>query len=175
MRATIELFAQGGWNAVKIETVAERAGVHKTTIYRRWPTRGALIAAALTARPFRPQDSVVADTGSLRGDFALTIRDLHAAMAEPRTHAVLRRLSESAFDPELGAAITAFYEKQIADIVAILRAAIRRGELPRNAKPQIAATMFIGAIKLQALDTGTLPPRAWFTQLVDATIGAARG
>src|SRR5918994_5565425 len=53
-----------GYNGFSIEAVARRSGVHKTTIYRRWPTREALLVYALDSRSDR--DVQVPNTGSLR-------------------------------------------------------------------------------------------------------------
>ena len=47
LRATRALLDEGGYAAFNVDLVAERTGIAKTTIYRRWPTRGALVAAAI--------------------------------------------------------------------------------------------------------------------------------
>jgi AcrR family transcriptional regulator len=49
LQATVQLMAERGVPAVSIEAIAERSGVAKTTIYRHWPTREALLAAAWTS------------------------------------------------------------------------------------------------------------------------------
>src|SRR5438094_8033869 len=55
-----------GYGGLSIEAVAQRSGVAKTTVYRRWPTRNELVADALDSRSDRYEP--VPDTGSLRGD-----------------------------------------------------------------------------------------------------------
>jgi AcrR family transcriptional regulator len=172
-RETLDLFAEGGWSAVNIETVAERAGVHKTTIYRRWPTRGALIAAAFQAQPFQPPEVKQIDTGSLRGDFRKIIDATQRALGQPRVQAILRRLSESAFEPDLSAAINAYWDFSVTEVVDILKRGVARGELPRDAAVEIAAAMYMGAVKLHAVDYGQLPNRRWFVALAEATVRAA--
>ena len=47
--ATIAEMARVGYRALRIEDVAARAGVNKTTVYRRWPEKGALLREALAA------------------------------------------------------------------------------------------------------------------------------
>src|SRR5262249_48391971 len=69
LQTTVELLATEGLRGLSIERVAERAGVGKTTIYRRWPTKRELAEAALRAL-FTQMESVsyVPDTGTVRGD-----------------------------------------------------------------------------------------------------------
>ena len=55
-----------GYGGFSIDAVARRSGVHKTTIYRRWPTREALLVYALDTRSDR--DVSIPNTGSLRQD-----------------------------------------------------------------------------------------------------------
>ena len=49
LRMTLEVLGQEGYAGLRVEDVAARAGVNKTTIYRRWPTRADLVVAALTS------------------------------------------------------------------------------------------------------------------------------
>lgn len=47
LRAARQLLAEGGYAAFNVDTIVERTGIAKTTIYRRWPSKGALVAAAI--------------------------------------------------------------------------------------------------------------------------------
>src|SRR5688572_4964508 len=66
LAATLELLVETGYDGLSVDAVAARACVHKTTVYRRWPTKAALVAAAATDRS--EQLVPVPDTGSLVGD-----------------------------------------------------------------------------------------------------------
>src|SRR5262245_40170336 len=66
LTAALEELGQTGYGALRIEDVAARAGVNKTTVYRRWPTKEDLVRAALLAMTV--DKFVVPNTGSLRGD-----------------------------------------------------------------------------------------------------------
>jgi AcrR family transcriptional regulator len=175
LRATLEAFADGGWSAMRIDDIALRAGVHKTTIYRRWSSRQALLTAALDATPFRTPGATTPNTGSLRGDLQAMADETHEALREPRTRAIIRRLAESAGEPELSAATLAFWSSRIELAGAVVGAAVGRGELPHTADVELLATMFVGAIKLWAVDLGSTTRRAWLEQLVAATIRAGGG
>ena len=56
LAATLAMLREGGYRAVTIDAVAERAGVAKTTLYRRWPSKGALVAAAIAPAPVEAKD-----------------------------------------------------------------------------------------------------------------------
>src|SRR3712207_1543584 len=66
LSATIDALVDVGYDGLSVEDVARRAGVHKTTVYRRWPTRAALVAEATRERS--QQVIPVPDTGTLAGD-----------------------------------------------------------------------------------------------------------
>jgi AcrR family transcriptional regulator len=68
--------------------VAARAGVHATTLYRRWGSIGELLADVATSR--FTGDVVVPDTGSLRGDLERWAADVATDLADPDTLAVMR-------------------------------------------------------------------------------------
>ena len=55
LNVALEMLREKGYRDLTVDAVAERAGVAKTTVYRRWPSKGALIAAALA--PLAPPDS----------------------------------------------------------------------------------------------------------------------
>src|SRR5688572_33420223 len=66
LEATLELLAERGYDGAEVPEVARRAGVHPTTVYRRWGTKSRLVGEALLerSRPLTPTP----DTGSLRPD-----------------------------------------------------------------------------------------------------------
>src|SRR6202050_426841 len=66
--ATLDLFAEQGFEGVCVEAVAARAGVGKATIYRRWPNKEELLLAALGAlkSPY-PEQTGVSARGQLGG------------------------------------------------------------------------------------------------------------
>ena len=64
LAVALELLREQGYRDLNVDEVAERAGVAKTTVYRRWPTKGALVAAAIA--PLIPNTS---------GDLASVLRE----------------------------------------------------------------------------------------------------
>jgi AcrR family transcriptional regulator len=80
---TSQLLDDFGYTALTIEGVAARAGVGKTTVYRWWPTKGALVIETLAARLTQEP---LADTGNLRQDLLTAVQGCGAHVrAQPRT------------------------------------------------------------------------------------------
>src|SRR5258707_15817170 len=68
LAATSELLSEAGLGGVSVDAVSKRSGVAKTTIYRHWPSRTALLLEAGAKMGSRPE---APDTGSLRGDLTV--------------------------------------------------------------------------------------------------------
>src|SRR5437667_2131141 len=100
LRAASELVASSGLADMTIEGVAARAGVGKASIYRRWPSKGALAFDAtldeyLAAQPTR-------DTGSLEGDLLATARDwIRSVKRSPSGRTLKGLIAEVQSDPGL--------------------------------------------------------------------------
>jgi AcrR family transcriptional regulator len=62
LAVALELLREKGYRELNVDEVAERTGVAKTTVYRRWPTKGALVAAAITAGVPPPEGAPEART-----------------------------------------------------------------------------------------------------------------
>jgi AcrR family transcriptional regulator len=121
LAATIELLPEHGLNGLSIEAVAAKAGVGKTTIYRRWSSKEELIADALALiRPPGPPP----DQGSLIADLKVLVGAQRERLAgTPIPRIVPRLLGESSGDPELHAL---FVERALEPIREILRELVRR-------------------------------------------------
>ncbi|GCD99343.1 TetR family transcriptional regulator [Embleya hyalina] len=87
-RAVQELVADEANDSLTIPIVAARAGVHATTVYRRWGTVADLLADVTSSR--FSGDIVVPDTGSLRGDLERYAYDLAKDLCDPDTLALVR-------------------------------------------------------------------------------------
>ncbi len=90
LKATAELIAEQGHERIPIAEIAERSGVHQTSIYRRWRTTNAIVLDLSQER--LTSMWAVPDTGSLRGDLLAYAKRAAAAMAEPDAAVLLRAL-----------------------------------------------------------------------------------
>jgi AcrR family transcriptional regulator len=110
LRATRDLLDEGGYAAFNVDVVAERTGIAKTTIYRRWPTKGALVAAAVGTAPVATEaDAIVAEAASLLAFLdhldADAIEIIRAVIA-PRRERLLLATDKNSADRLLGALLT---------------------------------------------------------------------
>jgi AcrR family transcriptional regulator len=87
-RAVEDLLVEMAGDALTIPVVAARAGVHATTVYRRWGSIGELLADVATSR--FSGEIVVPDTGSLRGDLERWAADVATDLSDPDVLALIR-------------------------------------------------------------------------------------
>lgn len=101
LAATVELFTSRGLAGLSVEAVAARAGVAKTTIYRRWPSKEELLLAAVTAVKGPPPEP---PGRSVRGDLLHLLRRTGRSgdgAADPWAALVGRLSAESEAHPDL--------------------------------------------------------------------------
>jgi AcrR family transcriptional regulator len=143
LRATLEELGRAGYGALRVEEVATASGVNKTTIYRRWPTKPALVAAAL--RCF-VEPIEAPDTGTIREDLLVMLRRTVARMTSPTGRGVWRALVAERVDPEVEAVMKELRREQQAQRVAVVRRAVDRGELPAGTQVELIAEVVQSAL-----------------------------
>jgi AcrR family transcriptional regulator len=107
LRATRDLLDEDGYAAFNVDNVAERTGIAKTTIYRRWPTRGALVVAAIDTAPVAVDADAIVEEAASRLAFldhldADAIEVIRAVIA-PRRERLLLLMDNDSADRLLGA------------------------------------------------------------------------
>ncbi len=144
LAATLAELARMGYRALRFEDVALRAGVNKTTIYRRWPTKIELVRAALASEASCVL--VAPETGSLRSDLLAVGRTFVDLASSPEGQSVIRMMVAEGLDPEvadLEKSLRAGFECVPTSIVA---SAVARGELAPDGDNAVLLDAFIGAI-----------------------------
>ncbi|NUO99570.1 MAG: TetR/AcrR family transcriptional regulator [Nonomuraea sp.] len=154
--ATLRLVAERGYDGLTVEGVAERSGVNKTTIYRWWPSKAALLGAALVESDllgFEPPD-----TGSLRGDLVALVEQARRLLTHPPASDVaVTALAAAVRHPELDA--RRFFADRFARERLIFERAAGRGELRESADPMLIVDLLAGAVWMRAVFRGLpLPP-----------------
>jgi AcrR family transcriptional regulator len=144
LRATIEELARIGYGALGIEEVAKRAGVNKTTVYRRWATKPELVRAAL--RSMGDETVCEVSTGSLRGDLMAVGRSIIAFARSPEGRSILRMLLAEGMEPELAEIAASLRREREANPRALVHEAVARGELARGEDAVLLMETLFGAI-----------------------------
>jgi len=118
-----------GYAGTTIDRIAKRAGVAKTTVYRRWGSVGQLVVE-LFAQAAGAQIPV-ADTGTLEGDLRELARASVAVLRHPPSRAIFDIVvREAVHDPAARAALTTFFAGRIENAAGIVERAVARGEIP---------------------------------------------
>ena len=150
LAATLSELTATGYADLTVENIALRSGVHKTTVYRRWKDREALVTDAVAdlAEITLPFD----DTGDLDNDLRTFARRLVDWLAVPTGRAVLALLvSDAGRLPAVAESKRRFFAGRIAAMEPRIRAAVRWGQLPARHRPGCTA---------QDGDRSHLPPAA---------------
>lgn len=151
LAAALAEISEHGIRGLAIERVAQRAGVSKLTVYRRWPDKIALALAALESLP----ELAVPDTGSLADDLRVLHRELvHVATRSPLGHVLPALLAERR-RPEHRDAITQYIEQRSAPFRRIVQRAMDRGELPGTLPAPFVAELFSAPLAMSILNRDT--------------------
>src|SRR5881296_3214548 len=130
-----------GYAGLSIEAVAQRSGVAKTTVYRRWPTRDELVADALASRSDRYEP--IPDTGSLRGDLKEFCEGVRAKLTSNHGKAMLKSLVAAVDQsPEIVETVQRFWRERRDVGGNLVERWIRRGVL----RPETEADLLVEAI-----------------------------
>lgn len=172
LSATLEELAQRGYGGLSFEAVATRAGVHKTTIYRRWPDRAALVLDAMLE--FSRSTVPVPDTGSLHDDLLALAGAIAANLSSPQVVAVLRTLVATSHEPTIAAAASRYWRARFDLVGQVVSRGIERGELPADASSDFIMEALIGPLYLRALVTQEPLDREFVRRCVGIALAGTR-
>ncbi|MFH8616939.1 TetR/AcrR family transcriptional regulator [Streptomyces sp. NPDC017979] len=176
LAATRALVAEEPYEKVTVEAIAARAGVGKQTIYRRWPSKSAVVFAALLALSEGADAGSFAlpDTGDVEADLKLVLRATVEEFADPSFDKLIRALTtEVAADAELAAEYREKLARPLEEAKkARLRSAQEAGQLRPDADLDLALEVLYAPLFQRWLHrSGPLTP-AYADSLVDATLRA---
>lgn len=143
--AAAELLGQPGGAAVTIDMIAAAAGVGKQTIYRWWPSKGAVLLEAMTdlARTSAPTP----DSGSLAGDLKTFVSaTFRSAGAEPASSRLRAVLAEAQRDAHAGALMREFTSRRRDELRGILSRGLERGELRADTDLDLVVDQVYGVL-----------------------------
>jgi AcrR family transcriptional regulator len=172
LEAALDLLEKHGYAGLSIDAVAAAAGVAKTTIYRRWPSKPALLAAA--AAPLYMQPVEPPDTGHVRDDLVQLLsrsRELMMGRAGRVLQILVRASAEHA---ELAEPLqTAIYQR-CRLYHQVLNRAIARGELRDDVDQALLTDLLLGPFWTRTMITPAPTPPELVTATVDIVLQGAR-
>jgi AcrR family transcriptional regulator len=173
--AAWELFGEVGLRDLTIEAIAKRAGVGKTTIYRWWSSKSAVVLEAL--REHFDAGIGFADTGSAAEDLRRQLRALIRLLRSPVGDAFLMLVAEGRHDPELARAMTGeYFVHRWAAARAVIERGVQRGELRPETNPDTVIDLLYGAIYYRFTVRHERPGPSYADNLVNQVLaGVAAG
>jgi AcrR family transcriptional regulator len=148
--AAAAILLEEGLDATSIAAVAERSGVHHTSIYRRWGDRAGLVRDALldavdTAVPVR-------NTGNLCDELTHMLDDVLALYQSPLGPVLMDAIRST--DPALDEVRHTYFDARLEQCSAITDRAKDRGELPDNADHRLVFELLMGPVLARTLLSG---------------------
>ena len=173
---TRTLLSEIGYSRLTIEGVASRAGVGKGTIYRHWPSKGALVAESISA-PLCPIETgiwtvrlgTLPDSGSLRGDLLTFVQRVNFALTAPLAGETLPGLAmDLSRDDDLAETFRSFVvEPKRERIAEVLDRAYERGELKGDVDVALLCDMLVGPLLYRSMLTRQPVDQTDAEELVD--------
>jgi AcrR family transcriptional regulator len=178
--ATLCVLAELGYAGLSIERIAERSGVNKSTIYRRWQTKEAVLAAAIddAAWDVFPMPA----TGSIEEDlrsFGRRLVDFLTNDSPTVVGVVLALFSDAAREPQIAELRRDFFARRHQGGASMVDAAVKRGELPADVDARefvglVAAPIYYRKLVTEEPLDYAVADRAAATALIAVRAGACR-
>jgi AcrR family transcriptional regulator len=171
LTTTLRVLGEVGYGALRVDEVAERAAVNKTTIYRRWPVKSQLVAAALqhyhVIVPPR-------DTGDLVHDLTQNFVESVSKFDVTLTRGLMRMIQLEQQDPELESILVGMRNSVLSARRVRLDLAVKRGELPRRTDVVLLIYMLSSSVHSQVVKLEQAPSPERIADIVAIIIAGAR-
>lgn len=168
LSAALDLVAEVGIAGLSMEAVAARAGVGKATIYRRWPSKEALMldAWASCVRPVAEPDA-----GSLRADLEAIFADFtRNDDGRDLSRIYPQMIAAAKVNPDVADAYRAFVAERRRPLAAVLERAQQRGEIDARFDIDVVEDLLVAPILLRWLVTDGPIDRTVTDGLIDAVV-----
>ncbi len=174
LRSTLKLLQQdGGFPELSIEAIAADANVGKTTVYRWWPTKGALVADAFSASA--DNELRFPNTGSVQNDIRLQMRGLIRIFRSQRGKVVAALLAGGQSDPELLEAYRdRFLWPRRRQAYQTLQRGVDRGELPAGCDFDLILDSLYGPILMRFLIRHAKLEESFADEICELVLQAAK-
>lgn len=173
IEATLTLLRRTQYKDLTIEAVAAAAGVGKATLYRRWPSKGALVAEAISST-LSVDDPP--ETDDFRTDLVAALRVSVVNYARPPGGILIGALIADVGDDDtlLHSFLENFVFPRRRVVTELIRRGIEEGELPAHSDPELLMDMWAGAVIYRALLKHAPVTDELAERMVDALMGPRR-
>lgn len=166
--AALDLIASGGLQACSVQAVAEAAQVNRSTLYRRWPTRAALVLEAVAACVH--QAVVIPDTGDLHQDLVTALLRLAHFLSSPVGRAAFLAAIEVQAD-ETGQSLHAeLWRARRSALAPMFSRAVSRGELAPDVDIDVLLATTAGAVYFQLFVVGEPIDETWARSIASTVV-----
>lgn len=173
LRAAGDALAERGYAHLDLADIARRAGVGKTTVYRRWGTVSGLVADLLME--MAEQSLPRTETGSLLDDLKANARLVQRTLTDPRQGALFKAvIAASTCDAWTAEALHRFYEIRITEWAPCVQQAIDRGEVPEGTVTHEVMRAVSAPLYYRLLTTSDPLDEAAADRSAEAALAAAR-
>ncbi|KOV88866.1 TetR family transcriptional regulator [Nocardia sp. NRRL S-836] len=161
-----------GYAKLSIEGIAHAAGVGKQTIYRWWPSKGAVLFDAFLAMAGEGEAAALPDTGDLAADLKLVLRATVDELNDPRFDQAMRAMhTEIVHDPALAADYARRLDGPMRELKkARLRAAQEAGQLAEDVDLDVAVDLVFGPVLHRWLHRTAPLTSEYADQVVDTAL-----
>ncbi len=168
-----DALAEHGFTGLDLAEIAQRAGVGKTTVYRRWGSATALVADLLA--DMAEQSEPRSDHGALLDDLRANAHLVRRTLTDPRQSRLFRAvIAAASCDPAAAQALHRFYAVRIEEWAPCVEQAVQRGELPAGTDPHEVVRAVSAPLYYRFLASGDPLDEASADRAAQAAAAAAK-
>jgi len=172
-QATLQELVTHGYPGLTVENVAQRSGVHKTTVYRRWRTAAGLVTDALALAAHEPWP--LPDTGDLGTDLRALTALVHTGFDDPVAGPVATAFVTAALqDAEAADALREFYRARHRQCAVLVARAVERGDLSPEVDADAVIRQAVAPVFHRLLITHEPVDESFTRRAADIAAAAAR-
>lgn len=149
VEAALDALGEHGYAAMAMEEVAARAGVNKTTVYRRFPTKADLVFAVFERIAWHDYGALE-QSGDLRKDLRSAVLKMNEFVTVGRGRALIRTITSERISSELGQVVRKLRRHPDNPIRRLLEGAKLRGDLRADADLSLVMDMLFGCLHQRA-------------------------
>ena len=170
LESAVATLAEVGYAQLRLDALAARAGVAKTTILRRWPSKAAIAAAAVQRLALQTVD--VPESGSLREDLRALLGNAVAMFSDGAGRFVPAMIRESGHHAEIADLLADVIQTRRDAYRRVLNRAIARHDLHPDIDQEVIIDLLIGPLWTRLLITRQPVTHTLVDEIVDAVLRA---